>query len=219
MSENRRDQVAAALARDRLIPIIRSADRRAAVARLEAIAAAGAAVIELTATIPSANDLLREYAESVPALGLGSIRSDTEARAAIDAGAAFLVTPGVLPTVIEQARAADAFVIVGGFTPTEIITAWDLGADAVKWFPASIGGVRALRDLRAPLPHIPLIPTGGVDRSNAENYLAAGAFAVGVGSALSDEQEDVTDATREWLALCRATRPPTAVDVRPRRHR
>jgi 2-dehydro-3-deoxyphosphogluconate aldolase/(4S)-4-hydroxy-2-oxoglutarate aldolase len=214
VSGSRRDRVATAIARDRLIPIIRGEDTRSAAARLEAIAASGIAVIELTATIPSANDLLTEYAASGPVLGLGSIRSDAEARSAIDAGASFLVTPGVLPAVIERAREADVFVIVGGFTATEIITAWDLGADAVKWFPASIGGPRGLRDLRAPLPHMPLIPTGGVDRTNAEDYLAAGAVALGVGSALGDEREDLSDATREWIALCHKAFPSIAAAVR-----
>jgi 2-dehydro-3-deoxyphosphogluconate aldolase/(4S)-4-hydroxy-2-oxoglutarate aldolase len=192
-----------AIAEARFIPVIRAADRSLAAARLEAIVAGGATVIELTATVPGALDLLRTYAASVPALGLGSIRDDAVARAAIEAGAVFLVTPGVVTAVAEQARRHDALVILGGFTPTEILTAWDSGADLVKWFPASIGGIRGLRDLLGPFPDIPLIPTGGVDRDNAEAYLAAGAFAVGVGSALSEGGADVSAATTEWLMRCR----------------
>ena len=205
MNESRRDLVTVIIARDRFIPIIRTEDRRLAAATLEAVAEAGAEAIELTATTPGALDLVREYAAAIPALGLGSIRSAEQARDAVSAGAAFVVTPGVFLGVIEHAHANYAFAIVGGFTPTEISNAWGLGADAVKWFPASIGGVRGLTDLRAPLPDILLIPTGGVDRETAERYLAAGAFAVGVGSALRAEPEGVADATAEWLARCRGS--------------
>jgi 2-dehydro-3-deoxyphosphogluconate aldolase/(4S)-4-hydroxy-2-oxoglutarate aldolase len=198
----------AAITRDRFIPIIRMDDTSAAATRLELIVTAGADVIELTATIPGALELLREYVAHVPALGLGSLRGEADARAAAQAGAAFLVTPGAAPGVIEMARAHDAAAIVGAFTPTEMLSAWNAGADAVKWFPASMGGVGALRELRGPLPDVPLIPTGGVNRDNAEGYLAAGALAVGVGSALSEAGMDVTEATRAWLKRCR--RPSSA---------
>lgn len=203
MSMNRRDLVMNAIAEARFIPVVRAADRNAAALRLEAIAAGGATVIELTATVPGALDLLKTYSASVPALGLGSIRNEANAQAAIEAGAAFLVTPGVVTAVVEPAQRNDALTIMGGFTPTEILTAWDSGADVVKWFPASVGGIQGLRELRGPLPDIPLIPTGGVDRDNAQAYLAAGAFAIGVGSSLSDQGADESSATAEWLTRCR----------------
>ncbi len=203
MTHSRRELVMAAIIRDRFIPIIRTDDSTAAEARLQALIAADAQVIELTATIPSAFELLSAYASRLPALGLGSLRGGSDAHAAVQAGAAFVVTPAVRTAVIEQARAADAVAIVGGFTPSEILTAWEAGADAVKWFPASIGGVKAFRELRAPLPEIALIPTGGVNSDNAEAYLAAGALAVGVGSALGEAGADLTEAARDWLTRCR----------------
>jgi 2-dehydro-3-deoxyphosphogluconate aldolase/(4S)-4-hydroxy-2-oxoglutarate aldolase len=207
------DLVMAALMRDRFIPVIRTGETSVAADRLEGMIAAGAEVIELTATIPGALELLGEYTARVPALGLGSLRGEADARAAAQAGAAFLVTPAVAPGVIRQAHAHDAVAIVGAFTPTEILTAWNAGADAVKWFPASIGGVRGLRELRSPLPDIPLIPTGGVNWDNAEAYLAAGAVAIGVGSALDEAGTDVTQATRAWLTRCR--RPASALVQMP----
>jgi 2-dehydro-3-deoxyphosphogluconate aldolase/(4S)-4-hydroxy-2-oxoglutarate aldolase len=210
VSQSRRELVLAAIARERFVPVIRTGDSSVAEARLEAMITAGAEVIELTATIPAALDLLSAYAPKLPALGLGSLRGETDARAAAEAGAAFLVTPAVAPAVSAQARAHDAVAILGGFTPTEILAAWEAGADIVKWFPASIGGVHALRELRGPLPEIPLLPTGGVTLDNAQAYLAAGALAVGVGSALSTAGTDVRETTRAWLRCCRLGRPASA---------
>jgi 2-dehydro-3-deoxyphosphogluconate aldolase/(4S)-4-hydroxy-2-oxoglutarate aldolase len=119
-------------------------------------------------------------------LGAGTVVDAATARAAIAAGAQFIVGPVFRPEVIAEAHAHEVPVMPGCFTPTEILSAWDAGADVVKVFPATALGPGYLKDVRAPLPHVKLMPTGGVTVDNAGDWIAAGAVAVGVGSALLD---------------------------------
>ena len=148
---------------------------------------AGVTCIEVTLTMPGAVEaigvLVTAFGSSA-CIGAGTVLSAEQARACIDVGAAFLVSPSTAPDVVHAAAARGVPCLPGGLTPTEIVSAWESGAAAVKLFPASLGGARYLRDVRAPLPHIPLIPTGGVGIDDAGRYIAAGAVAVGIGGPL-----------------------------------
>jgi 2-dehydro-3-deoxyphosphogluconate aldolase / (4S)-4-hydroxy-2-oxoglutarate aldolase len=151
------------------------------------LAAAGITCLELTLTTPGALDALaplRRDLDAGVALGMGSVLDAAQAQAALDAGADFLVSPGVCEEVARAARARAVPCYPGAFTPTEVVAAWRLGAPAVKLFPAATGGPRHLRDIRGPLPDIPLMPTGGVELEQIADYVAAGAVAVGLGGPL-----------------------------------
>jgi 2-dehydro-3-deoxyphosphogluconate aldolase/(4S)-4-hydroxy-2-oxoglutarate aldolase len=150
----------------------------------EAIQAGGVTAIEFTLTTPGA---LRELAPARARLGdgillgVGTVLTPEAAREALDAGAEFVVAPNVDPAVVRACRDAGVPVVPGAFTPTEIVRAWDLGASLVKVFPVGSVGPRYLRDLRGPLPHIPLVPTGGVSLETVAEFVRSGAAAVGVG--------------------------------------
>ncbi|MBM7785167.1 bifunctional 4-hydroxy-2-oxoglutarate aldolase/2-dehydro-3-deoxy-phosphogluconate aldolase [Tenggerimyces flavus] len=147
---------------------------------------AGLRAVEYTLTTPGVLAALSAYAKRAPdvALGAGTVTTADEARRAVEAGATYLITPAVFPEVLEEGARLGVPVLPGALTPTEIVTAWRAGAALVKLFPASLGGVSYLKAVRAPLPDIPLVPTGGVDPANAGEWLAAGAAAVAVGSPL-----------------------------------
>lgn len=147
----------------------------------------GIHIIEFSLTTRGALTAVQELAGALPAhvrLGAGTVTTVAEAKAAAGRRARFLVTPAVSVPVIEYARTVPLPIVVGAFTPTEILTAWTSGATAIKIFPAALGGPVYLRSLRDPFPEIPLVPTGGVDLSTAHAYIAAGATALGMGSPL-----------------------------------
>jgi 2-dehydro-3-deoxyphosphogluconate aldolase / (4S)-4-hydroxy-2-oxoglutarate aldolase len=174
---------------DGVVAVIRL-DNAAMMSRLvEALAVGGVHTIEVTMTVPDAIASIRALAASAPVdtlIGAGTVLDPDTARRAIDAGARFVVAPVFRPTVIDACHERDVPAIPGCFTPTEILSAWDAGADIVKVFPANGLGPGFLRDVRAPLPQVKLMPTGGVSIDNAGEWLRAGAVAVGVGSALVD---------------------------------
>jgi len=155
-----------------------------------AILAAGIDVLEITMTVPSALDLMRklraELGQSV-LLGAGTVLDAQTARDCIDAGAEFIVAPGFDVETVRACHALDKPCMPGVLTPTEVITAWKAGADMVKIFPCSaMGGASYLRALKAPLPHVKMFPTGGVDVTTAADFIRAGAVALGVGAAVVD---------------------------------
>jgi len=169
------------------LAILRAQTTRYLDAVVDELVLSGLRSLELTLTTPGALKALSVLRNRLPAevsIGMGSVLSVDHARAALDAGAANIVTPGGGPEVIDYCLTARVPVMPGAFTATEIVTAWELGASAVKLFPANLGGPNYLRDLGGPLPHIPLIPTGGVTVENATLWLAAGALAVGLGGPL-----------------------------------
>lgn len=153
----------------------------------KAIRAGGVDVIEFTMTTPGALDIIREstreFGDEV-LLGAGTVLDAETARAAILAGAEFIVSPTLDAAVIEVCRRYSKVVIPGAFTPTEILTAWELGADFVKVFPASAGGPAYLKAVLAPLPQVKLVPVGGVSLDNAADFIRAGAAAIAVGGNL-----------------------------------
>jgi len=171
------------LAADRVLCIVRANRVADPVALTQALAGAGIRLVEFTFTISGALDLI-EAASDAPdgIVGAGTVLTAAHARDAIAAGARFLVTPDVRPDVAAEARAADVPVFMGALTPTELSRAFDLGAAAVKIFPARIGGPAHVRDLLGPFPNARLVPTGGVNAGNARAFLDAGAFAVGAGT-------------------------------------
>jgi 2-dehydro-3-deoxyphosphogluconate aldolase/(4S)-4-hydroxy-2-oxoglutarate aldolase len=176
------------LERVALIPVLRARNAAQAYAVVEAMLAGGVAVVEVTMTVPGAVNLLkalkREYATEL-LLGSGTVTTADQAQATIDAGAEFVVSPSFHPAVIEATKANGKLSIPGALTPTEVITAWNAGADYVKIFPCSaMGGAVYLKSLLAPFPHLKLIPTGGVTHHTAASFLEAGARALGVGSDL-----------------------------------
>jgi len=175
-----------------VIAIVRS---RAELPLREIVAAiqrGGIDLVELTLTTPNALAAVTELRSANPgaALGMGSIRSGADARRAIDAGATFLVTPTFQLSVLNEARRDGIPVACGAATPTEVDSAFQAGADLIKIFPAStLGGARYLRELLAPMPDLPLAPTGGVTLDSVADYRAVGAVGIGVGSALfSDDR-------------------------------
>ena len=170
-----------------IVAILRADDGDRLVEVAETLYEAGIDVIEVTFTVPNVlqiiADVRRRLGERV-LLGAGTVLDPETARAAFLAGAEFLVSPTVNTDVIRMARRYDKVVMPGAFTPTEVLTAWEAGADFVKIFPADVGGPAYLNALKGPLPQVRLLPTGGVNLETIASFLKAGASAVGLGSAL-----------------------------------
>jgi 2-dehydro-3-deoxyphosphogluconate aldolase/(4S)-4-hydroxy-2-oxoglutarate aldolase len=174
-----------------IIAIMRAKSPDALLQAAEAIRAGGVRVIEVTMTVPGALKVIEQAAARFGddiAFGAGTVLDSESARAAILAGAQFIVAPAVKPAVIELCRRYSVPVFPGAYTPTEILTAWECGADMVKVFPASVGGPGFIKALKAPLPQIELVPVGGVKEDNTAEFIRAGSAAVGVGGELIDQK-------------------------------
>ena len=174
-----------------IVAIIRANSANELIKAAEAIHTGGVNVIEVTMTTPNAlqviSDVSSVYGDAV-LVGAGSVLDAETARAVMLVGAEFIVSPVTKPDVIEICNRYGKVVIPGAFTPTEILAAWEMGADYVKVFPSSGVGADYIKDVKAPLPHIPLVPTGGINAENAAEFIAAGATSLGVGSALVNNQ-------------------------------
>jgi 2-dehydro-3-deoxyphosphogluconate aldolase / (4S)-4-hydroxy-2-oxoglutarate aldolase len=172
-----------------VVAIIRLKDASQVSDIVGALKEGGVRAMEITMSVPGAVNLIRQIAPTLPAdfkLGAGTVTDGQTAAACIDAGAAFIVSPVLRRDVLDMCRARNVPSMPGCFSPTEILDAWDAGADIVKVFPATSLGPGYLKDLRGPLPQLKLMPTGGVSVENAHEWIRAGAVAVGVGSALTD---------------------------------
>jgi 2-dehydro-3-deoxyphosphogluconate aldolase/(4S)-4-hydroxy-2-oxoglutarate aldolase len=173
-----------------IIPVVRAASVEEATRAVEAIGAGGIPVVEITMTVPNAVSVIREVAKQHGAMvlvGAGTVVTAEQAESCIRAGAEFLVSPGLSIPMLSVARAAGKLAIPGALTPTELMNAHEHGARLVKIFPCgNVGGPKYLRSLKAPFPKAELIPTGGVNAANAADFIAAGAFALGVGADLVD---------------------------------
>lgn len=187
------------LSKQRILPIIRTASADRSIRLASALFDSGAQVLEVTMTTPHILGALREIKSRCPVgalVGVGTVVRPDQAAAAIREGADFLVSPGLSAAVLSMAAEAGIEALPGVLTPSDIIRAQDLGASAVKLFPASLGGPAYLSALRVPLPDAKYVPTGGILLSDVQAYLDAGAAAVGIGSdlfghaseGLSDEQ-------------------------------
>ena len=195
-----------------LIPVLRAKGVAQGRAVVDAMVAGGVTVVEVTMTVPGAIDLLKELRKEYGAnllLGSDTVTTADQAQATIDAGAEFVVSPSLHPDVIATTRKNGKVSCPGALTPTEVITAWDAGADYVKIFPCSaVGGASYLKSLLAPFPQLKLIPTGGVTLQTAESFIRAGARALGVGSDLvnlaaidSGRPETITETARAYLKV------------------
>lgn len=197
-----------------LIPVLRAASVAEALALAEAMIAGGVRVMEVTMTVPGALDVLRELKSAHGdriLLGSGTVLTAEQAQDTIEAGAEFVLSPSLHLEVIARTRALGKVSIPGALTPTEVITAWQAGADYVKVFPCSaVGGASYLKALLAPFPELKLVPTGGVTLLTAADFLKAGARALGVGSdlanvkAIRDGQPELV--TRTAIAYLEAIR-------------
>jgi 2-dehydro-3-deoxyphosphogluconate aldolase/(4S)-4-hydroxy-2-oxoglutarate aldolase len=199
-----------------VVAVIRLQDPDALHAVVQALAEGGVRALEVTMTVPRAIELIAELAPTLPEgflLGAGTVVDAGTARRAVAAGAQFIVSPVFRPDVISAGHEQGVPVMPGCFTATEILNAWDAGADIVKVFPATSVGPSYLKDIRGPLPHVKMMPTGGVSIENVGEWLNAGAVAVGVGSALLDSKAIaagnygvVADKARRMIANVRAAR-------------
>lgn len=199
-----------------LIPVIRARSVDEAAQVVAAIQAGGLSVLEITMTVPDAVALIRELTKRAPdaLVGAGTVLDATTARECIDAGARFVVSPALDLETIKACRDAGVAVLPGALTPTEVVTAWKAGADLVKVFPAgAVGGASYIKSLKAPLPQIGLVPTGGVSLQTAKAFLEAGASALGVGADLVDlaalrtgNAALVTERAKAYLALVHEAR-------------
>ena len=184
-----RSGVVARIERERVVAVIRLDDPDKLRSVIEALAEGGVRVIEVTMTVPRAIELIAQVAGSAHddvMIGAGTVLDAATARQAIDAGARFVVSPVFRREVLAACHERGVPAMPGCFTPTEILDAWDAGADIVKVFPSTALGPTFIKDVRAPLPQVKLMPTGGVSIDNAADWLRAGAVAVGIGSALVD---------------------------------
>ena len=198
-----------------LVPVLRAASVAKALAMAGAIADGGVTVMEVTMTVPGAIEVMRKLAETRPdiLIGAGTVLDAETARMCILEGAQFVVSPALNFKTIEMCHRYSVAVLPGALTPTEIVNAWQAGADVVKVFPASaMGGASYLKSIKAPLPQVELIPTGGVSLATAEDFLKAGAFALGVGADLVNDAvapEVVTETARKYLEIVKKFRGAT----------
>ena len=187
-----KDHVKSEILRCGFVPIIRTDNSAVAIRLAEAIRDGGAPLLEITMTVPGALDVLKHLSQSFSdefLLGAGTVLDSQTARAAILAGANFIIAPTLDIETIRLCKRYSKVVIPGALTPTEILQAWELGADFVKIFPAdALGGPAYIKALKAPLPQVDMIPTGGVNLDTAADFIRAGASAVGVGGGLINKQ-------------------------------
>ena len=200
-----------------IFPVVRAASAEEAFAVADVIREGGIPILEITMTVPGAiaviAELSKRYGDEV-LVGAGTVLDPETARSCIAAGAQFIVSPALNIQTIELCKLQRIAVFPGALTPTEVVTAWDAGADAVKVFPCSaMGGASYLRALKAPLPEVKLVPTGGVSLTTAKDFIAAGAWAIGVGSDLVDtkainsgRRESLVAAARSYVAAVREAR-------------
>ncbi len=185
-----KEEIMSAIARIGIVPIVRTSSSEAAVKAIEAVYRGGIRAAEITMTVPGALKALEKLADQFGdqiALGAGTVLDPETARACMLAGAQFFVTPALKLATIEMAQRYSKAIMPGALTPTEVLTAWEAGADAVKIFPCgNVGGAKYIKALKAPFPHIEMVPTGGVNLETCGDFLKAGACAVGVGSELID---------------------------------
>jgi 2-dehydro-3-deoxyphosphogluconate aldolase/(4S)-4-hydroxy-2-oxoglutarate aldolase len=199
-----------------IVAVVRAESSDLLVNVVKALAEGGVTAAEITFTVPDAVDVIRRVRKEVGdavILGAGTVLDPETARAALLAGAEYIVSPTVNLEVIRLCRRYDKAVMPGAFTPTEVVTAWEAGADVVKIFPADVGGPPYLKALRGPLPQIRMMPTGGVDLNTAEAFLKAGACCLGVGGSLVDPKAIIAadfarlrDLAAQFVAIVRKFR-------------
>jgi 2-dehydro-3-deoxyphosphogluconate aldolase/(4S)-4-hydroxy-2-oxoglutarate aldolase len=199
-----------------IVAIVRSPDSGQLVEVCRALAEGGVPVVEITMTVPNALEVLRQVRQALGdplLLGAGTVLDPETARAVLLAGAEFIVSPTLNVEVIRMCQRYDKLVMPGTFTPTEILAAWEAGADIIKVFPAEVVGPAYFKALRGPLPQIRVMPTGGVDLNTAAAFLKAGACCLGVGSQLVDPKlvaerkfDRIGELARQYVDIVQRTR-------------
>jgi 2-dehydro-3-deoxyphosphogluconate aldolase / (4S)-4-hydroxy-2-oxoglutarate aldolase len=211
------DEAVATIKKVGIVPVVRASNVDEAKQAVEAVCAGGIPIVEITMTVPNATQVIRAVIEqhgNKVLTGAGTVLTGEQAKACLDAGAEFLVSPGLSIPVLEVARSRGKLAIPGALSPTELMTALSAGAQVIKIFPCgNVGGPKYLKALRGPFPNAQLIPTGGVNATNAADYFAAGAFALGVGADLVDlsalragRADKVTEAARQLAQAAIAAR-------------
>lgn len=199
-----------------IIAVIRAEQADNLLPAAQALLEGGVAFIEFTLTTPGALEVIRETARELSGracIGAGTVLDAETARAAILAGAQFVVSPALDEDTIRLCRAYDVLVIPGAFTPTEVLKAWKSGADLVKIFPAGVGGPGMIKDLKGPFPQIKLVPSGGVDFQTAGEFIRSGAYALGAGSSLVSSRMiaagdfgQIRENARRYIEIVRSAR-------------
>jgi 2-dehydro-3-deoxyphosphogluconate aldolase/(4S)-4-hydroxy-2-oxoglutarate aldolase len=216
-------------ARDRIaeigiVPVVRASSAAEALLAAEAVCEGGIPIVEITMTVPGAVEVIRELRKSAVSgslIGAGTVLDVETARRCVDAGAEFLVSPGLnLPTV-EFAAREGTLMLAGALTPTEVLTAWNAGSAFVKIFPCGqVGGAKYIKALKGPFPQISLVPTGGVNLNTAAEFIEAGAAALGIGGELvqgealkSGRLEVIVENARRFLAIVKQARARRAAPI------
>jgi 2-dehydro-3-deoxyphosphogluconate aldolase / (4S)-4-hydroxy-2-oxoglutarate aldolase len=198
-----------------VIAVVRLTDGQAGRRLAAALIDGGVTAIEITMTVPRAIELIEDLSDAFPdaLIGAGTVTDPRTARDVINAGAKFVVGPAFRPPMIEACLERDVPVMPGCFTPTEILAAWEMGADIIKIFPSSALGPGFIKDLRGPFPSIKMMPTGSITRDNTADWIRAGAVAVGASTALVDPKavqaerfDDITANARAFIAAVRSAR-------------
>jgi len=200
-----------------VVPVVRASSPAEALLAAQAVCDGGIPIVEITMTVPGAVEVIRELRKSALSgvlVGAGTVLDVETARRCLDAGAEFLVSPGLNVPTVEFAVREGKLIMAGALTPTEVITAWNAGADFVKVFPCGqVGGAKYIKALKGPLPQIPLVPTGGVNLNTAAEFIEAGSAALGIGGELvqsdalkSGKLEVIVESARRFLAIVKEAR-------------
>ena len=200
-----------------IIPVVRASSAGEACIAAEAVCKGGIPIVEITMTVPGAVELIRELVKSCGSevlIGAGTVVNAEAARRCIEAGAEFLVSPGLNLQTVAFAVQEGKLIMAGALTPTEVMAAWEAGADFIKIFPCGqVGGAKYIKALKGPFPQIPFVPTGGVNLNTAAEFLEAGAVALGVGGELvqaealkANKPEVIVENARKFLAIVQHAR-------------
>jgi 2-dehydro-3-deoxyphosphogluconate aldolase / (4S)-4-hydroxy-2-oxoglutarate aldolase len=204
-----------------VIPVVRASSSAQALMAAQAVREGGIPIVEITMTVPGALDVIRELrkaSDSSVLIGAGTVLNKKMAQDCVDAGAQFLVSPGLDVPSVEFAQKEGMLMLAGALTPTEVITAWNAGSELVKIFPCGqVGGAAYIKSLKGPLPQVPLVPTGGVNLNTAADFILAGAAALGVGGELvqadalkTGNASVIVENARKFLALVKDARQKLA---------
>jgi len=203
-----------------IVPVVRASSAEEARMAADAVCAGGIPIVEVTMTVPGAVEVIRELAKNSSGdvlIGAGTVLNADAARKCLDAGAQFLVSPGLnLPTV-ELAAREGKLIMAGALTPSEVMAAWEAGADFIKIFPCGqVGGAKYIKALKGPFPQIPFVPTGGVNLTTAAEFIQAGVAALGIGGELvtadalkAKKPELIVENARKFVAIVDHTQPVT----------
>ena len=200
-----------------IVPVVRASSAKQAMLAAEAVCAGGIPIVEVTMTVPGAVEVIAHLAKSMGSdvlIGAGTVLDAGTAERCVDAGAEFIVSPGFDLETVKFAQRAKKVMMAGALTPTEVIAAWKAGSDFVKVFPCgTVGGAKYIKALKAPLPQVPMIPTGGVNLNTAADFILAGAAALGIGGELvsasaleSGNTSPIVDAAQAFVAIVRNAR-------------